>query len=97
MFPNNDNGDISDDTGDFSKLTDRQNPLFYPPGFPDSGGIPGGVGVFPGQTLPRYFQLNKIALIFLGFFDVSGMAYSLLSYIAWKFLLTRQYIDHYSC
>jgi len=40
IFPDIYTGDISDDTGDFSKLTDRRNPIFDPPGFPDSGGIP---------------------------------------------------------
>jgi len=40
IFPTIYTGDISDDTGDFSKLTDRRNRIFDPPGFPDSGGIP---------------------------------------------------------
>jgi hypothetical protein len=73
-------GDISDDAGDFSKLTDGRNPTFDPPGFPVSGGIPGGVGVFPGQAFPRFFPKNQIALISFRIFDVSGMAYSLLFY-----------------
>jgi len=55
IFPDIYNGDISEDTGDFSKLTDRRNPIFDPPGSPDSGGIPGEVGVFPGQAFPRIF------------------------------------------
>ncbi|MGA7103895.1 MAG: hypothetical protein WBX49_01000 [Candidatus Deferrimicrobiaceae bacterium] len=80
IFPDIDIGDISDDAGDFSKVTDGRNPIFDPPGIPVSGGIPGGVGVFPGPTFPRVFPLNSIALISLGIFVVSGMAYSLLSY-----------------
>lgn len=53
IFYNIDAGDNPDDTGDISKLTDRQNPIFDPSGFPVSGGIPGGVGVFPGQAFPK--------------------------------------------
>jgi hypothetical protein len=60
IFPDIYTGDISDDTGDFSKLTDRRNPIFDPPVFPDSGGIPGGVGVFPGQTFPKIFNQTKL-------------------------------------
>jgi hypothetical protein len=55
LFPDIDIGDISDDAGDFSKRTDGRNPIFDPPDFPVSGGIPEGVGVFPGQAFLRVF------------------------------------------
>jgi hypothetical protein len=58
LFPVINIGDISDETGDFSKRTDRQYPIFDPPDFPVSGGIPGGVGVFPGQAFPKFFSKN---------------------------------------
>jgi len=90
IFYNIDPGDNPDDTGDISKLTDRQNPIIDPYPFPGSRWNPRRNWGFPRAGLPQDFQLNEIALISFGIFNLSGMAYSLLSLTAWGFLRTRQ-------
>jgi hypothetical protein len=90
IFYNIDPGDIPDDTGDISELTDRQNPIFDPYAFPGIRWNPRRGWGFPRAGLPQDIQLNEIALISLGIFYVSGMAYSLLPLTAWGFLRTRQ-------
>jgi hypothetical protein len=63
----------------FSKTTGTRNPIIESSDFPVSGEIPGGVGVFTRQDLAQDFPPYVNVLISLRFFDIGGMAYSLLS------------------
>jgi hypothetical protein len=79
-FPDIDVGDISDNAGDFSKMTEGRNPDIRSAGFPGIRWNPRRSWGFPREGLPQDFPLNQITLISLSIFDVSPMAYSLLSY-----------------